>query len=39
VLAERVRRRREICEAYRQALGDLPGVAFMPEAPWGRATR
>jgi pyridoxal phosphate-dependent aminotransferase EpsN len=39
VLAERVRRRREICEAYRQLLGDLPGVAFMPEAPWGRATR
>ena len=20
-------------------LGDLPGIAFMPEAPWGRATR
>ncbi|MFZ2517269.1 MAG: DegT/DnrJ/EryC1/StrS family aminotransferase, partial [Anaerolineae bacterium] len=30
---------REICETYRQALGDLPGIAFMPEAPWGRATR
>ena len=24
---------------HHQALGDLPGIAFMPEAPWGRATR
>ena len=24
---------------YRQALSDLPGIAFMPEAPWGRHTR
>jgi pyridoxal phosphate-dependent aminotransferase EpsN len=39
VLAERVRRKREICAAYRQALDDLPGIAFMPEAAWGRATR
>jgi pyridoxal phosphate-dependent aminotransferase EpsN len=39
VLAERVRRKREIFETYRQALGDLPGLAFMPEAPWGRSTR
>jgi pyridoxal phosphate-dependent aminotransferase EpsN len=39
VLAERVRRKREICETYRQLLGDLPGIAFMPEAPWGRSTR
>ena len=39
VLAERVRRKREICATYRQALGDLPGIAFMPEAAWGRATR
>ena len=39
VLEERVRRKREICETYRQALGDLPGIAFMPEAAWGRATR
>ena len=39
VLAERVRRKREICEYYRQALADLPGIAFMPEAPWGRSTR
>ena len=39
VLAERVRRKREISATYRQALGDLPGIAFMPEAAWGRATR
>jgi dTDP-4-amino-4,6-dideoxygalactose transaminase len=39
VLAERVRRKREICVFYRQALGDLPGIAFMPEAAWGCATR
>ena len=39
VLEERVRRKREIFETYCQALSDLPGVAFMPEAPWGRATR
>jgi pyridoxal phosphate-dependent aminotransferase EpsN len=39
VLAERVRRKREIFETYRQLLGDLPGIAFMPEAPWGCCTR
>jgi pyridoxal phosphate-dependent aminotransferase EpsN len=38
VLGERVQRKREICNAYQQLLGDLPGVAFMPEAPWGLAT-
>ena len=39
VLDERVRRKREIFESYRRALGDLPGIAFMPEAPWGKSTR
>jgi len=39
VLGERVRRKREICETYRQLLDDLPGIAFMPEAPWGQSTR
>ena len=39
VLAERVRRKREIFETYQQLLGDLPGIAFMPEASWGRCTR
>ena len=38
-LAERVDRKRRIFDFYRQALGDLPGVCFMPEAPWGRSTR
>ncbi len=39
VLEERVRQRRAVFSHYRQALADLPGVAFMPEAPWGRSTR
>jgi len=39
VLKERVRRKREIFEYYRQALGDLPGIHFMPEALWGRHNR
>lgn len=39
ILAERVRRKQEIFAAYHQLLGDLPGIAFMPEAPWGRSTR
>lgn len=38
-LSERIERRRAIFEFYRQALGDLPGVEFMPEAPHGRSTR
>ena len=39
VLENRVRRKREIFEAYGQALGDLPGIDFMPEAPWGMHNR
>ncbi|MGC8780717.1 MAG: DegT/DnrJ/EryC1/StrS family aminotransferase [Anaerolineae bacterium] len=47
VLEERVRRTREIFQFYAAAIGDpstgsghrLPGIAFMPEAPWGRCTR
>ena len=39
VLDERVRRKREIFEYYHQALQDLPGIDFMPEAPWGRHNR
>lgn len=38
-LEDRVRRRRANFEHYRRALGDLPGVRFMPESPLGRATR
>jgi pyridoxal phosphate-dependent aminotransferase EpsN len=39
VLYERVDARRRIFEFYRKELGDLPGLAFMPEAPFGRSTR
>jgi len=39
VLEERVAARRRIFEYYARHLGDLPGVSFMPEAPWGRHTR
>jgi len=37
-LAERVDRRRAINAAYREALGDLDGIEFMPEAPHCRST-
>ncbi|MHB1035286.1 MAG: DegT/DnrJ/EryC1/StrS family aminotransferase [Pirellulales bacterium] len=39
VLDDRVERRRANFEFYRQALGDLPGIDFMPEHPRGRSTR
>ena len=39
VLDERVQRKREIFEYYQNALGDLPGIEFMPEAPYGKANR
>jgi pyridoxal phosphate-dependent aminotransferase EpsN len=39
VLNERVAARRRNFEFYQQALGNLPGIEFMPEAPFGRATR
>jgi dTDP-4-amino-4,6-dideoxygalactose transaminase len=39
VLAERVDRKRAIFEYYRKALGDLPGIEFMPEAAYGRCNR
>ncbi|HEY0970448.1 MAG TPA: aminotransferase class I/II-fold pyridoxal phosphate-dependent enzyme [Gemmatimonadales bacterium] len=39
VLEERVLARRRNFEYYREALGDLPGLTFMPEAEWGRHTR
>lgn len=38
-LEERVERRRAIFEFYRHALGDLPGIEFMPEISGGRSTR
>lgn len=39
VLEERVEARRRNFAYYEAALGDLPGVRFMPEAAWGRSSR
>lgn len=39
VLEQRVAARRRNFAFYSAALGDLPGIAFMPEAPWGRHSR
>jgi sugar O-acyltransferase (sialic acid O-acetyltransferase NeuD family) len=38
-LAERVAARRETFAFYRDALGGVPGIGFMPEAPYGEASR
>ncbi|MGL6345140.1 MAG: DegT/DnrJ/EryC1/StrS family aminotransferase [Waterburya sp.] len=39
VLKDRVAARRRNFEIYQQALGDLPGIGFMPEADYGTSTR
>jgi dTDP-4-amino-4,6-dideoxygalactose transaminase len=39
VLEDRVQARRHNCEVYQAELGHLPGIDFMPEASFGRATR
>ncbi|MEO8901746.1 MAG: aminotransferase class I/II-fold pyridoxal phosphate-dependent enzyme [Polyangiaceae bacterium] len=39
VLSERVAARRRNFEAYREDLGNVRGLYFMPEAPYGRSTR
>ncbi|MGB7328555.1 MAG: aminotransferase class I/II-fold pyridoxal phosphate-dependent enzyme [Rubripirellula sp.] len=39
VLSDRVAKRREIFETYRNELGDLPGVEFMPEPERFYSTR
>jgi dTDP-4-amino-4,6-dideoxygalactose transaminase len=39
VIEERVLARRRNFDFYQAALGDLPGLDFMPEAQWGRHTR
>src|SRR5262249_35054343 len=39
VLDERVAARRRNFAFYRDALADVPGISFMPEAPYGRASR
>lgn len=38
-LPQRMQRRREIFEHYKNALGSLEGVEFMPELPEGRSNR
>jgi dTDP-4-amino-4,6-dideoxygalactose transaminase len=38
-LERRVDRRREIFDRYVAGLGDVPGLGFMPEAPYGRSNR
>jgi pyridoxal phosphate-dependent aminotransferase EpsN len=39
VLEDRVAARRRVFSRYEAALRDVPGLAFMPEATWGRHTR
>ena len=39
VLDERVAQRRAVFDAYAAALGDIDGVSFQPEAPWGSHSR
>jgi dTDP-4-amino-4,6-dideoxygalactose transaminase len=39
VLEDRVQARRRNFDFYADALRDLPGIEFMPEAPWGRHSR
>lgn len=39
VLKDRVAARRRNFEFYQKALGHLPGIEFMPEAPYGQSTR
>ena len=39
VLDQRVARKREIFLKYQEMLGDLPGIALMPEADYGQCNR
>jgi len=39
LLPEILRRKEQIFRWYQQGLGQLEGLAFMPEAPYGKATR
>ncbi len=39
VLDERVKRKRELFDYYQNALGELPGIKFMPEPEWSRSNR
>ncbi len=37
-LPAKIERRRAVRARYVEALGDVPGVGFLPDAPWGRPT-
>lgn len=39
VVTDRVKRKREIFDFYEKALGECPGISFMPEADYGRCNR
>jgi dTDP-4-amino-4,6-dideoxygalactose transaminase len=39
VLEERVKAKRKIFDYYQRALADLPGIEFIPEAPYDRSNR
>ncbi|RQD73682.1 MAG: hypothetical protein D5R97_09030 [Candidatus Syntrophonatronum acetioxidans] len=39
VLEERVKARRAVFERYQEALGEIEGIDFMPEASFGKSTR
>jgi dTDP-4-amino-4,6-dideoxygalactose transaminase len=39
VLDERIEAKRRILAYYQEALGDVPGIEFMPEASYGRCSR
>lgn len=39
VLRDRVEARRRVFRRYVEGLGDLPGISFQPEAPWGKHSR
>lgn len=39
VLDDRIKAKRRIFAYYQEALGDIPGIEFMPEASYGRSNR
>lgn len=39
VLNERIKKKKHIFEYYKKAFGDIAGIEFMPEAPYGECTR
>ena len=39
VLDDRIDARRRIFAYYKEALGNIPGIELMPEAPYGRSNR